>query len=51
MTAERSQSFSSVSVINEDGTFDFYQEYMPWHYDIVLEGFEKNFEFLSGGGK
>ena len=40
-----------VSVINEDGTFAFYQEYMPWHYDIVLEGFEKNFEFLSGGGK
>ena len=34
----------------KDG-FDFYQEYMPWHYDIVLEGFEKNFEFLSGGGK
>lgn len=40
-----------VSVVNEDGTFDFYQEYMPWHYDIVLEGFEKNFEFLSGGRK
>ena len=40
-----------VSVIKENGTFDFYQEYMPWHYDIVLEGFEKNFEFLSGGGK
>ena len=40
-----------VSAINENGTFDFYQEYMPWHYDIVLEGFEKNFEFLSGGGK
>ena len=38
-------------VINENDTFDFYQEYMPWHYDIVLEGFEKNFEFLSGGGK
>ena len=40
-----------VSLINENGNFDFYQEYMPWHYDIVLEGFEKNFEFLSGGGK
>ena len=48
---DKSSAPFHVSVINEDGTFDFYQEYMPWHYDIVLEGFEKNFEFLSGGGK
>ena len=40
-----------VAVVNAEGSFDFHQEYMLWHCDIVLEGLKKNFEFLIGNEK